>query len=113
MGITIQGNVNGNVIERVEAGGTVIGIDNRCAGIDWSNKAQLNQLVQELQEVKEKFINEKEKEYVCSEIDVAITAIQEKDESKLKKALKFLGREGLNIVEGITGSILGTLIMNM
>lgn len=112
MGIIIQGNVNGNVIERVEAGTTVIGVEQRSVCLEWSNKAQIDQLLVELQELKKELINEKGKELVCSEIDIAITAIQEKDESKLKRAFQVLGRECLNIIEGITGSVLATLIMN-
>lgn len=112
MEITIHGDV-GNVIEHAEAGSTVVGVDKRSIVLNWSNEEQINQLLQELHELKKKLSDGKENEYDCTQIDVAVSAIQEKNEPKLRRALKCLGRESINLVEGIAGSVLATLIMQM
>lgn len=112
MKITINGDV-GNVIEHAEAGSTVVGVDKRSIVLDWSNEEQINQILQELHELKKRLNDAKENEYDCTQIDAAVSAIHEKNEPKLRRALKCLGRESINLVEGIAGSVLATLIMQM
>lgn len=111
MEITINGNFAGNVIEHVESGSTIIGIDKRIQGFDWTSKEQMDLMVQELRKLKETLSQEQGKENVCANIDEAIVAIQEKNESKFIGALKCIGRECTNVAEGIIGSIIATIIM--
>ena len=97
-------------IEKVESGSTIIGNDNRTISIDWSNKETYMRLEKELEEIK-KALESKSHEEEVKIVEEALLAVKDVDESKFMKAVKCMGRETLNIAEGITGSILATLIM--
>ena len=64
----------------------------------------------ELEEIK-KALESKSHEEEVKIVEEALLAVKDVDESKFMKAVKCMGRETLNIAEGITGSILATLIM--
>lgn len=112
MAITINGNVAGNVIDHVEHGSTITGIDKRTLGYDWNNKEQMDIFVQELKKLKEALSQEQRNESVCAKIDEAVVAIQEKNKSKFIGVLKCIARECANVTEGIIGSIMATIILN-
>lgn len=111
MSITIHGDVKGNVIEKIEPGNTIIGYNAQSIEFDVKNDNQMQVLIQELQNLKMSMSKEQGKEETCAKIDEAVDAIKEKNGSKLKQALLCIGRECANVVEGILGSILATLIM--
>lgn len=109
MDIKVYGPV-GNIIEKVESGSTIIGNDNCTISIDWSNKETYMRLEKELEEI-QKALESKSHEEEVKIVEEALLAVKDVDESKFMKAVKCMGRETLNIAEGITGSILATLIM--
>lgn len=111
MEIKFSGDIKGNVIEKIEPGNIIVGFDNRSVALDLTNSAQMEILTQELLNLKATLSKEQGKESTCAEIDEAVTAIQSKDKSKLKKALQSIGRECANVAEGVLGSLLASLII--
>lgn len=111
MEIKIQGDVKGNIIENVEPGNTILGYYGSSVALDMNNYTQMKALTQELQDLKETFIKMHGKENACDKIDESVDAIKEKDRSKLLRALNCLGRECVNIAEGVLGSMLATFFM--
>lgn len=109
MDIKVYGDV-GNIIEKVDSESTIIGIDNRTISIDWSSKETLARLGKELKKIKQ-ILESKSNIEEVKNVEEALLAVEEADESKFMKAVKCMGRETINIAEGITGSILATLIM--
>ena len=110
MEIKIKGNVNGAIVEHAESGSTVIGNDNRSINLNLADEKQISTLKKELLDLKDKLVSDPNYVNISPEIDTALSAIDEKDESKLKKALKCIGRECSNIAEGVLASVIYALL---
>lgn len=99
-----------NIIEKVENGSTIIGTNygDTITKIDCNNPEVLKQMRTELESLKTRIGILENSNNACEVIDQAIVALETSDESKIKNALKLVGRECLNIGEGIIENILAT-----
>lgn len=111
MDLKVFGSINGNVIDKVEPGNIIVGYNGCSKMLDLSDFKQMETLSQELQNLKTQLSKEQGNEEACRNIDEAVTAIQNKDESTLKKALQSIGRECANVAEGVLGSMLASILM--
>lgn len=111
MEIKINGDVNGTIVERAESGSTVIGNDYRSINLNLADEEQINVLRRELLELKNQISSDPNYVNVCPEIDTALLALNEKNNPKLKNALKCIGRECANLAEGVLSSVIYALLV--
>ena len=111
MAIKIDKAEGCNIIDRVEH--SVIFGSNKGVvlnKLDYNDSQMISQVSNELNELKNRMNNN---EIVLSAINEAIDAMNGKDESRKRNAMKTLGRELLNVGEGVAGSLLATVFWEL